>query len=170
MYIENTTNNVMDFCNSLEKINDLGKMKTLLYIFNGVNNNQVNDKNIINIDLEEVDDAEIFNFENIGLSANYCTMFLQYNISVLNGMINDNKVYEENGNVIGITYDTNEKKLISKFEKLSFKEKIDVICEIFIRYENETYFQNKIATLDFISNLNGFDIAKSIMEYKNNIK
>lgn len=60
-----------------------------------------------------------------------------------------------------------DKNLISKFESLSFNEKLDMFSEIIIRYDNETYFKYKITILTFDSKSNGFDIAKIIQEYKN---
>ena len=43
----------------------------------------------------------------------------------------------------------------------------NAISEIVIRYDNETYFKDKITILTFDSKSNGFDIAKIIQEYKN---
>lgn len=81
-----------------------------------------------------------------------------------NGLTNTKKAYINNTNVIGIEYDKN---LISKFESLSFNEKLDMFSEIVIRYDNETYFKDKITILTFDSKSNGFDIAKIIQGYKN---
>lgn len=84
-----------------------------------------------------------------------------------NGLTNTKKAYIDNTNVIGIEYDKDDKNLISKFERLSFNEKLDMFSEIIIRYDNETYFKDKITILTFDSKLSGFDIAKIIQEYKN---
>ena len=80
-----------------------------------------------------------------------------------------NKIYEDNGNVFGIEYSDDDNKLASDFEKLSFNEKLDVFSEIVIRYDNETYFEEKLTfvTLTFDSNSNGFDFAKRIQDFKN---
>lgn len=56
--------------------------------------------------------------------------------------------------------------MISEFEKLNYNEKLDIISEIIVRYDNETYFNEKITVLNFDSNLNGFDIAKNIQNIK----
>ena len=79
---------------------------------------------------------------------------------------NIKNAYIDNTNVIGITYDTDDKNLISKFESLSFNEKLDMFSEIVMRYDNETYFKDKITILTFDPKSNGFDIAKIIQEYK----
>ena len=84
-----------------------------------------------------------------------------------NELTNTKKAYIDNTNVIGIEYDKDDKNLISKFERLSFNEKLDMFSEIIIRYDNETYFKYKITILTFDSKLSGFDIAKIIQEYKN---
>ena len=60
----------------------------------------------------------------------------------------------------------NDKKLISKFEKLDFNEKLDIFSEIIIRYDNETYFDEKITMLSFDDELNGFEIANLIQKFK----
>lgn len=75
--------------------------------------------------------------------------------------------YLENNNIYGVDYlIDNSGKIISEFEKLNYNEKLDIISEIIIRYDNETYFNEKITVLNFGSNLNGFDIAKNIQNIK----
>ena len=74
--------------------------------------------------------------------------------------------YEDNGNVLGIVYDKEDKKLDSQFEKLQYNEKLDVFSEIVIRYDNETYFKEKITILSFDSKSNRYDIAHLIQEQK----
>ena len=74
--------------------------------------------------------------------------------------------YEDNGNVIGVKYSDDDKKLASTFEKLDFNEKLDVFSEIIIRYDNETYFTNEITMISFDSNSNGFDLVKKIQDFK----
>ena len=54
-----------------------------------------------------------------------------------------------------------------EFEKLDYNEKLDVFSEIIIRYDNETYFENKITIISFDSKSSGFDIANMIKKYKN---
>ena len=83
-----------------------------------------------------------------------------------NSSTNIKNAYIDNTNVIGITYDKDDKNLISKFESLSFNEKLDMFSEIVMRYDNETYFKDKITILTFDLKSNGFDIAKIIQEYK----
>lgn len=170
MYITNTTEDVKKLVEELEATSDLTKLKFLVYIFGLLNNNQINDKNESNPDLIENDDMTIFNSEAIGLTTNACTILLQYFAMLYNGMTDSKDAYEDNGNLLGINYNKEDKKIASKFEKLNFNEKLDVFSEIIIRYDNETYFDNKILVVSLNSELSGFDIAKIIQSFKESTK
>lgn len=150
----------------LENKNDITKLKFLIYIFGLLNNNKINDKNEANPDLVEDNEMEIFTLESVGLSANACTILLEYFVMLYNGLTNSKEAYEDNGNVLGIVYDKEDKKLDSQFERLNYNEKLDVFSEIIIRYDNETYFEKKITIISFNSKANGFDIAHLIQEQK----
>lgn len=165
MYIGNTTDNVRNLINEIETKDDLNKLKFLIYIFGLLNNNQINEDNGANPNLIDKD-IMIFTLDIVGLSYNACTILLEYFVMLYNGLTNTKKAYIDNTNVIGIEYDKDDKNLISKFESLSFNEKLDMFSEIVIRYDNETYFKDKITILTFDSKSNGFDIAKIIQEYK----
>lgn len=166
MYITNTTEDVRKLVEELEVTSDLTKLKFLVYIFGLLNNNQINDKNESNPDLIEDDDMTIFNSEAIGLTTNACTILLQYFAMLYNGMTDSKDAYEDNGNILGINYNKEDKKIASKFEKLNFNEKLDVFSEIIIRYDNETYFNDKTLVLSFDSKLSGYDIALLIGKLK----
>lgn len=169
MYITETTDNVKNIFEQLQKLSDIGKLRFLLYTYGLLNNNQINNKNEKNPDLIEDADLIIFNMQLLGFNNNQCTTFLQY-LVMINNLINDkNKIYEDGANVIGIEFEDDELKVISMFEKLNFLEKLDVFSELFIKYDNDTYFENKIATLSWDKNLNGFDIAKIIQNIKKEI-
>ena len=170
MYITNTTEDVKKLVEELEATSDLTKLKFLVYIFGLLNNNQINDKNESNPDLIENDDMTIFNPEAIGLTTNACTILLQYFAMLYNGMTDSKDAYEDNGNLLGINYNKEDKKIASKFEKLNFNEKLDVFSEIIIRYDNETYFDNRILVVSLNSELSGFDIAKIIQSFKESTK
>lgn len=167
MYITDTTDNVRKLIEKIEKKDDVSKLKFLIYIFDLLNNNQINDKNEVNPDLIEDDNMKIFNLEMIGLSPNACTILLQYFVMLYNGITNTKKAYEDNGSVLGIEYSKEDRETISLFEKMVFNEKLDVFSEIIIRYDNETYFDKKITIMSFDSKLNGFDLANIIKKIKN---
>lgn len=167
MYITETTNNVRLLIEKLEKKEDIKKLKFLIYIFGLLNNNQINDKNEANLNLIEDGEFKLFTFDMVGLSDNACTIFLQYLVMLYNQITDTENVYEDNGNVLGMIYDVDDKEITSQFEKLKFNEKLDVFSEIIIKYDNETYFNDKITILQFDSRLSGFDIAKKIKDLKN---
>lgn len=104
MYITETTNDVKKLIEELERKNDICKLKFIIYIFNLLNNDKINDRNESNLDLLEDDNLKIFNLESIGLSPNACTILLQYFAMVYNGMTNSKDAYEDNGTIMGITY------------------------------------------------------------------
>ncbi len=166
MYITETTDNVRKLIEELEQKNDLEKLKFLIYIFGLLNNNQINDKNEANPNLVE-DDIKIFSLELLGMESNVNTIFLQYLVMIYNELTKTKDAYEDNGNVFGIKYTDEDKKMLSTFEKLDFKEKLDVFAEIIIRYDNEKYFQKRLSILTFDSKTNGFEIAKRIKDFKN---
>lgn len=166
MYITETTENVKKIIEELEQKKNLNKLKFLIYIFGLLNNNQINDKNEANPDLIENDDMKVLTLESVGLSQNACTILLEYFVMLYNSITKTKDAYEDNGNVLGIVYDKDDKEVISKFEKLNFNEKLDIFSEIIIRYDNETYFDEKITNLTFDSKLNGFDIANMIKSFK----
>ncbi len=166
MYITNTTEDVRKLVEELETTSDLTKLKFLVYIFGLLNNNQINDKNESNPDLIEDDDMTMLNSEAIGLTTNACSILLQYFAMLYNGMTDSKDAYEDNGNILGINYSKEDKNLASKFEKLKFNEKLDVFSEIIIRYDNETYFNDKTLVLSFDSKLSGYDIALLISKLK----
>ena len=74
------------------------------------------------------------------------------------------KGYQDNGNVEGIHYNKYDKPLLSRFEKLSYNEKLDVFAEIFIRLDNDSLFENNYEMLEL--NINGFEIANNIINLK----
>lgn len=140
MYITNVTDDVRILFENLDKVDDYNRLNFLLYTFNSLNNNQINNKNEANPNLVEDNHLIVFNFDNIGYSNEVCDIFLHYLVMV-NNIISDDKLYIDCGNVIGLNYDN---RIISSFEKLNFIEKIDVISELIIRYDNKTYFNEQL--------------------------
>lgn len=169
MYITETTGRVRIFFGVLLKLDDKSKMAVLLYLFSKLNCNQINDKDEPNPDLSEDDDINIFTFSSLGFPENANTVFLQYLVMVYNILTSSKDAYEDNGNVLGIKLDEIDKKIASDFEKLNFNEKLDVFSEIIIRYDNETYFKDKLTILTFDSKSDGYAIAKMIKDYKNQL-
>lgn len=166
MYITDTTENVKRIFDDVSKLDDISKIKFILYTFGLLNNNQINDKNEVNPNLMDEEDLVIFNMAMLGMSNNACSVFLAYNIMLYNALTDTKNVYLDDTNVIGLEYNEVESNLISKFEKLTYNEKLDVFKELFITYDNNTYFESDINIMTFNSNMSGFDIAKEIEQFK----
>lgn len=165
MYITNTTENVRKIIEQLSKKDDVAKLKFLIYIFDLATHQQVNDKNEVNPNLIEDDDLIIFDLENAGMINNYADIYLEYLVITFNATATKlSKGYQDNGNVEGIHYNKFDKPLLSKFEKLSYNEKLDVFREIFIKLENDSMFDGKYEILQL--NTNGYDIASNITNLK----
>lgn len=162
MYITNVTDDVRKLFDSLDEVDDYDRLNFLLYTFNSLNNNQINDKNKANPNLVEDDDIIVFNFYNIGYSNEVCDIFVHY-LTMVHNIMSNEKVYIDCGNVIGLNYDN---RIISSFEKLNFIDKIDVISELIIRYDNKTYFNEQLEVVSFDSELSGYDIAHLINKFK----
>lgn len=166
MYITETTNNVRELIEELEQKNTQDKLKFLIYVFELLNNNQINDKNEANPNLIENDEINILTLDIVGLSLNTCDIFLHYLVLAYNMITNIEDAYINNGNVLGIIYTEEDNKINSQFENPEFNEKLDIISEIIIRYDNETLFKENLRAITFNSKLNGFDIAKLIQRKK----
>jgi len=166
MNITETTDKVRNLIEELENKDDIKKLRFLIYIFGLLNNNQINDKNEANPNLIEDDELKIFTFDMLGMEFNACKVFLQYLAMLYNHITDTDEAFEDNGNVLGINYDDDDNKLASQFEKLDFNEKLDVFSEIIIRYDNETYFDNKITVLKINTKVSGFDMARMIKKIK----
>lgn len=167
MYITDTTDNVKKLFENLEDFDDISKIKFILYVFNLLNNNLINEKNETNPNLID-DNLNVFNMELLGMSNNACTIFLQYNIMLFNNLTKSNSLLEDNGNVIGLEFNEKEKKVIKLFDSLEYNEKLDVFKELFITYDNNTFFKKNINILSFSSSMSGFDIANLIDKFKCN--
>ena len=105
MYITETNENVKKLFEEIEKLEDVNKLRFLIYIFGLLNNNQINDKNEANPDLIDNDDINIFTFTSLGFSENANTIFLQYLVMIYNILTSSKDAYEDNGNVLGIKLD-----------------------------------------------------------------
>jgi len=164
MYITKTTKNVINLFNSSEELDDNGKLKLLIYIFNEINNKQLNSKNEANPDLIEDNDLVIFSFADIGME-DFETKLLNYFMVMYNHDNPNNQYYEDSGYVTGVNYTKEESKIISKYEELSFDEKLDALAELIIRYDNETLLKDKSKYINF-KNCNGYEIGSQIIKYK----
>lgn len=165
MYITNTTDKVREFFEELLEQKDYTKLKVLIYVLNALYNNQINNKGIANPDLTE-EDIEIFKYSSVGLDDELVFALLAYLVAVYNLTDIGKEVYLDDNNVVGMKYDKNEEEILSKYEKMTFNEKLDILSELLIRYDNFTYFEERITFITLGSDITGFDIAKLIQDYK----
>ena len=117
MYLKNAANEVKEITEKINELDMENKLKFISYVLNLWDNNQINSLNETNPDL--LDDSiciDIFNPSSIDY---------HYLVIKLNEYWNYKyKLYQ--------LYRKEYKSVITLFEKLSFKEKIDVLAEIFL--------------------------------------
>ena len=169
MFVETVEKSVKRFFKDYEESETEDKIQVLIIIFEEWSNNQINDLNEANPDLldDEVD-IKIFNPESIGLQKDFGIILAQYLFVILQKeKLQELKSVSEIINLSTlINYTDNSEELISMFERLSFMEKLDVIAEMVIGFEN-------LEIVDILSDNDlgcGYDIASSILEYKKNLK
>lgn len=165
MYITDTTNNVRDIIESFDIKNDYGKMKVMMYIFEKIDNGQINSKNIANPNIGDNEDIEIFTFERIELTNKTCDILLQFFTMAFRELYKENVQYVDN-HFIGLDYNEKDKIILSQFEKLSYNEKLDVISELVIRYNNNSMFKNQEIHIPFNDDVDGFELARLIQKLK----
>ena len=164
MYISDVSENIRNLFEKLESKEIKDKLEFLIYVIDSIYNGHINEKNSANPSLEE-DDIEIFSFEDIGLENKMCSDLVEFLLSLHDNR--DNIMYD-NGAIIGIDYNgCND--IIIKFENLTFEEKLDVIAELMIEYDNDTYFNNDLKMSILKLNVSGYDIAEDIKKYKSRI-
>lgn len=141
MYLKNTSNDVKKIMDKIGELNKINKLKFVTYILNLWNNNQINSLNETNPNLlDDSIDINIFNPSSIGYT---------YLVKML-------KEYWNHFYQIYRFYLKEYKDLIPLFEKLSFKEKIDILAEIFLILEHDELLTDDI---------DGYEIARMITKY-----
>ena len=141
MYLKNTSNEVKEITEKINELDNENKLKFISYILNLWDNDQINSLNETNPDL--LDDSiciDIFNPSSIGY---------RYLVTKLKEYWNHTyKLYH--------LYQEEYKRMIPLFEKLSFKEKINVLAEIFLILEYDELLPD---------NVDGYEIARMIIKY-----
>ncbi len=141
MYFKNTSIDVKKIMEKIGELDKINKLKFITYILNLWNNNQINSLNEINPDLlDDSIDISIFNPRSIGYS-DLVKMLKEY----------WNHFYQ-----IYRFYLKEYKDLITLFERLSFKEKKDILSEIFLHLEHDELLPD---------NVDGYEIANLIIKF-----
>lgn len=141
MYLKNTSNEVKKITEKIIELDKENKLKFISYVLNLWNNNQINSLNETNPNL--LDDSiciDIFNSSSIDY---------HYLVDKLKAYWNYKyKLYH--------LYRKEYKSVIPLFEKLSFKEKVDILAEIFLILEHDELLTDDI---------DGYEIARMITKY-----
>ena len=140
MYLKNATNEVKKITEKIIELDKENKLKFISYVLNLWNNNQINSLNETNPNL--LDDSiciDIFNSSSIDY---------HYLVDKLKAYWNYKyKLYH--------LYRKEYKSVIPLFEKLSFKEKVDILAEIFLILEHDELLTDDI---------DGYEIARLIIK------
>lgn len=141
MYLKNTSNEVKEITEKINELNNENKLKFISYILNLWDNNQINSLNETNpCLLDESICIDIFNPSSIGYFDLVAKLKQYWNYKY--------KLYQ--------FYRKEDKSVILLFEKLSFKEKINVLVEIFLILEHDELL---------LDNVDGYEIARMIIKY-----
>ena len=141
MYLKNMNDDVKELVERINILDNETKLKFISYIFNLWDRNQINSLNEFNPNLlDDSIDIEIFNPSSI----DYICLVSE---------IKDHWNYNYN---LYRLYPKEYRKLISTFERLSFKEKKYVLIELFLLLEHEELLSD---------NIDGYEIARRIIKY-----
>ena len=141
MYLKNTSNEVKELVIKINELDRDDKLKFISYVFNLWDRDQINSLSEFNPSLlDDSIDIEIFNPSSI-----------DYHYLVIE--IKEYWNYKYN---LYRLYHKEYKELISLYEKLSFKEKKDVLAELFLILEHDKLLPDSI---------DGYEIARRILKY-----
>ncbi|MDY3798248.1 MAG: hypothetical protein SO067_03950 [Bacilli bacterium] len=141
MYLKNTSNEVKELVIKINELDRDDKLKFISYVFNLWDRDQINSLSEVNPSLlDDSIDIEIFNPSSIDYPY----------------LVNEiNERWNYNYNLYRL-YPKEYKKMIRIFERLSFKEKKDVIAELFLVIEHDELLPDSI---------DGYEIARKILKY-----
>lgn len=141
MYLKNTSNEVKELVIKINELDRDDKLKFISYVFNLWDRDQINSLSEVNPSLlDDSIDIEIFNPSSIDYPY----------------LVNEiNERWNYNYNLYRL-YPKEYKKMIRIFERLSFKEKKDVIAELFLVIEHDELLPDSI---------DGYEIDRKILKY-----
>ena len=141
MYLKNTSNEVKELVIKINEFDRDDKLKFISYVFNLWDRDQINSLSEVNPSLlDDSIDIEIFNPSSI-----------DYHYLVI-----EIKEYWNYKYSLYRLYPKKYKVLVYLFEKLSFKEKIDVLAELFLILEHDELLPDSI---------DGYEMARRILKY-----
>ena len=141
MCLKNTSNVLKELIEKVNMLDKKNKLKFIDYIFNLWDRNQINSLNETNPNLlDDSIDIEIFNPSSIDYPY----------------LVNEIKEYWNYNYSLYRLYPKEYKELIPVFERLSFKEKKDVLAELFLILEHDKLLPDSI---------DGYEVSRKIIEY-----
>ena len=141
MYLKNTSREVKELVLKINELDKENKLKFIDYIFNLWDRNQINSLNEVNPNLlDDSIDIEIFNPSSIDYPY----------------LVKEIREYWNNVFKLYSLYQKEYKDLVSVFDKLLFKEKKDVLAELFLILEQDELLPD---------NIDGYEIARKIIKY-----
>ena len=141
MYLKNTSDEVKELVLKISKLDRKNKLKFIDYIFNLWDRNQINSLNETNPDLlDDGIDIEVFNPSSFDYPY----------------LVKEIREYWNNVFKLYRLYQKEYKDLVSVFDKLLFKEKKDVLAELFLVLEHDELLPD---------NIDGYEIARRIIKY-----
>lgn len=141
MYLKNISNEAKELVLRVNELDKENKLKISIYIFNLWDRNQINSLNETNPDLlDDGIDIEIFNLSSIDYPY----------------LVKEIREYWNNVFNLYRLYQKEYKDLVSVFDKLLFKEKKDVLAELFLVIEHDELLPD---------NIDNYEIARRIIKY-----
>ena len=141
MYLKNMNDAIKKLVLKINELDKENKLKFISYIFNLWDGNQINSLNESNPNLlDDSIDIEIFNPSSIDYPY----------------LVNEINEYWNYTYQLYRLYPKEYKEVIYLFERLSFKEKKDVLAELFLVLEHDELLPDSI---------DGFEIARRIRKY-----
>lgn len=141
MYLKNTSNEVKELVIKINELDRDDKLKFISYVFNLWDRDQINSLSEVNPSLlDDSIDIEIFNPRSI----DYRYLLIEI------------KEYWDYKYSLYPLYPKKYKELIPVFEKLPFKEKKDLLAELFLIIEHDEFLPDSI---------DGYEIARRILKY-----
>lgn len=111
------------------------------------------------------EEVNVFNFKSVGYMNNESEKLIEYLLSVFSRETGVSILYDSSI----LTYDFESiSEYICLFENATFFEKLDIIVELFIRYDNDTLFNNEYES--FLPLISGYDFARCIKDFKESLK
>ena len=167
MYITETTKEVFELFDMFDKLDTTNRLEVSIVLFEEWDRKLINEKNEINPETTD-EEYEIFTASLLGLKSNTGHLIAGMFLAVMNNELITKQQIEED-NYVTLNLNDESKKWLSKYEKLSYIEKIDILEEMIIRYDNETLFKTIKGLPKIDDNLDGYKIASIIEKYKSKI-